>query len=343
MRAELGLPYRASMAQGSTTSPERSQQVPDGTSLTNIAALSLVDACTAAAAACFPWVGRGDKIAADHAAVEAMRAALAHLPGGGIVVIGEGEKDDAPMLFEGEIVGDEAEPLFDLAIDPLEGTNLCASGGPGAITVISAAPRGRLRALAGFYMDKIVVGAGAKGHVDIDAPVEDNIASVAAALDKPVERLRVIVMRKPRHVELIERIRASGASVHEITDGDVMAGLGALVPDGGVDLAVGIGGAPEAVITACAVRLLGGDMQGRMAPQSDEERARVEAAGEADCRFDVNDLVDSDDALFAATAVTASPALKGPQRVDDGLALHTLLVTRDHGLLRLSSTVAAPP
>jgi fructose-1,6-bisphosphatase II len=302
-------------------------------------ALPLLDAATVAAARCHAWIGRGDKHAADHAAVEAMRAHLSTVPGHGVVVIGEGEKDNAPMLFAGEEIGSGFGPDFDLAVDPLEGTNLCARGWPGAITVLAAAPRHTFAPIVGFYMDKLVVGPAARGAIDIEAPIEENLSTVAAALGVKVSSLQVAVLAKPRHVELIARIRATGAGVVEIPDGDVMAGLASLVPGGGIDLSAGIGGAPEGVITACAVRLLGGDMQGKPAPQSDEERQMVTDAGELGRVYDRDDLSESDDGIFVASGVTGSTALPGVTIASDGFHVQSVLITRDQGLLRIGCTV----
>jgi fructose-1,6-bisphosphatase II len=302
-------------------------------------ALPLLDAATVAAARCHAWIGRGDKHAADHAAVEAMRSHLATVPGHGMVVIGEGEKDNAPMLYAGEEIGSGFGPAFDLAVDPLEGTNLCARGWPGAITVLAAAPRHTFAPIVGFYMDKLVVGPAGRGAIDIEAPIEDNLSRVASALGVKVSSLTVAVLVKPRHVDLINRIRATGAGVVEIPDGDVMAGLAALVPGGGIDLSVGIGGAPEGVITACAVRLLGGDMQGKPAPQSDEERQLVSDAGELGRVYALEDLSESDDGIFVASGVTGSTALPGVTVAPDGFHVQSVLITRDQGLLRIGSTV----
>jgi len=302
-------------------------------------ALPLLDAATVAAARCHAWIGRGDKHAADHAAVEAMRAHLSTVPGHGVVVIGEGEKDNAPMLYAGEEIGGGPGPEFDLAVDPLEGTNLCARGWPGAITVLAAAPRHTFAPIVGFYMDKLVVGPGGRGAIDIEAPIEENLATVAAAQGVKVSSLQVAVLAKPRHVELISRIRATGAGVVEIPDGDVMAGLAALVPGGGIDLSAGIGGAPEGVITACAVRLLGGDMQGKPAPQSDEERQLVADADELGRVYNLDDLSESDDGIFVASGVTGSTALPGVTIAADGYHVQSVLITRDQGLLRIGCTV----
>lgn len=299
-------------------------------------ALPLLRACIDAAVASATWTGRGDKHAADHAAVEAMRATLGTVPGCGEVVIGEGEKDQAPMLFAGEVIGTGAGPSFALAVDPLEGTSLCARGAPGAVTVLAAAPMDTLAVPPGFYMDKLVVGASAKGAADIDAPVEDNLRAVAQALGRPIGELRVAILAKPRHVELIGRVRDAGAKVIEIPDGDVMTGLATLVPAWGVDLAIGIGGAPEGVITACAARLLGGDMQARLAPQSDQERDDAERQGGLHRRYDLLDLCPSSDVVFATSAVTGSEYLAGVTSSSQGVFdVSSLLITAQNGVMRV--------
>jgi fructose-1,6-bisphosphatase II len=301
--------------------------------------LGLLRAAAVAAARCEPWIGAGDKHAADHAAVVAMRSELAKAPGLAHVVIGEGEKDQAPMLYAGEVLGTGQGPSYDLAVDPLEGTNLCATGTPGAITVLAAAPLGSLAPLRGYYMDKIVVGPAARGVIDIDAPIEQNLQRVATAVGAPVSRLRVAVLARPRHDSLVARIRAAGAGVVEIRDGDVMAAVAAMLPGRGVDVAVGIGGAPEGVITACAAAVLGGDMQGRMAPQGEAERALAADAGELDRRFTITDLVRSPRAIFVASGVTGSAALPGVEWGCTGAVVHSLVATRELGLTRVTCTV----
>ena len=229
-------------------------------------ALHLLRSTQAAALACQDWVGRGDSKAADDAAVKALREVLSDVPGQGRVVIGEGEKDDAPMLYQGEEVGDGRGGAFELAVDPLEGTSYCAQGMEGSIAVVAAAPADTLWATSSYYLDKLVVGAGAKGAIDLVASAADNLSSVAEALGKKVEELVVVILDKPRHEELIAEVRQAGAHVSAIPDGDVMGSLRALVPGAGADVAMGVGGSPEGVITACAARLLGGDMQARLAP-----------------------------------------------------------------------------
>ena len=294
-------------------------------------ALDLLGATQAAALACMPWVGRGDKEAADEAAVEAMRKALGTVPGKGRVVIGEGEKDEAPMLYTGEEVGDGNGPAFELAIDPLEGTDYCASGLDGAIAVLAAGPPDSIWATSGYYMDKLIVGSAARGTIDVEAPVDDNLARVAKALEKEVSDLVVVVLDKPRHEDVIARIRDKGAGVLAVPAGDVMGSLRVLLPQGGADVALGVGGTPEGVITACAVRLLGGDMQAKLAPQSDEEKESLEA-DDADLGrvMTVDDLVGSDDCTFIATGITPNALLPAPEVSPWGWRTHSILVTPRH-------------
>ena len=308
------------------------------------AALHLLRGTQAAARACLPWVGHGDKNAADEAAVRAMRETLADVPGKGRVVIGEGEKDDAPMLYTGEDLGAGDELTFEIAVDPLEGTNYCAQGVEGAISVVAAAPPGALwGAKAAFYMDKLVVGSGAAGAIDIDASAEENLEGVAEALGKNVRELTVVILEKPRHEDLIARVRKLGCAVIAIPDGDVMGSLRALVPHGKADVAMGIGGAPEGVITACAARLLGGEMLARPAPQSDDERSEMEKEGiEVDKVLRLDDLVGSPDCAFAATGVTTSALLAGPELTPWGVRLRSMLVTPKHKGALVEALVEAP-
>jgi fructose-1,6-bisphosphatase II len=294
-------------------------------------ALDLLGATQAAALACIPWVGRGDKDAADGAAVEAMRKALQTVPGKGRVVIGEGEKDEAPMLYTGEEVGNGEGPAFELAIDPLEGTDYCASGLDGAIAVLSAGPPESIWATSGYYMDKLIVGPAAKGTIDVEAPVDDNLARVAKALEKEVSDLVVVVLDKPRHEDVIAQIRDKGAGVVAVPAGDVMGSLRVLLPNGGADVALGVGGTPEGVITACAVRLLGGDMQAKLAPQSDEEKESLEADdADPDRVMTAQDLVRSDDCTFIATGVTPNALLPAPEETPWGWRTHSIVVTPRH-------------
>ncbi len=312
---------------------------PEGT------ALHLLRGTQAAARACLPWVGRGDKNAADDAAVKAMRETLADVPGKGRVVIGEGEKDDAPMLYTGEELGAGDELTFEIAVDPLEGTNYCAQGIEGAISVVAAAPPGALwGAKAAFYMDKLVVGSGAAGAVDLDASTEDNLERVADALGKKRRELTVVILEKPRHEDLIERVRKLGCAVVAIPDGDVMGSLRVLVPHGKADVAMGVGGAPEGVITACAARLLGGDMLARPAPQSDDERSEMEKEGiDVERVLELDDLVDSPDCAFIATGVTTSALLPGPEPTPWGVRVRSILVTPKHKGALVENLVEPPP
>jgi fructose-1,6-bisphosphatase II len=295
--------------------------------------LDLLCASQQAAAACQDWVGRGDKEAADDAAVAAMRQSLASAGGQGEVAIGEGVKDDAPMLYVGERFGVGPGPVYEIAVDPLEGTNLCARGATGAIAVIAAAPAGSLYRTEGHYMDKLIVGAEAADVIDIEDPPEENLQRIAKALGRPVSSLMVGVLDKPRHVDCIKRLREIGVGVVLVTDGDVMTGLSAMVPSGALDVALGIGGAPEGVITACAARALGAGMQGRLVPQSDEERAtldRLEPGWDRPLRLD--DMVRADEAVLVATAVTSAWPMNAPEpAANGGTWLSSLVCTRRTG------------
>lgn len=304
-------------------------------------ALHLLRGTQAAALACMPWVGRGDKNAADGAAVEAMREVLGNVPGRGEVLIGEGEKDDAPMLYRGEEIGTGHGPAFELAVDPLEGTNYAATGTEGSIAVVAASPKGSMWTTSGFYMDKVVVGPAAVGAVEIDAPVEDKLRAVAKALGKPVEDITAVVLDKPRHEELIDAVRDLGASVIAIPDGDVMGSLRVLVPGGGVDIALGVGGTPEGVLTACAVKALGGDMQGRLAPQDDDEREKIKADGvDPNQVLGLDDLVSGEDCVFVATAVTSTVFLPAPEKTPGGWKLGSLVVTPRHPSLFVTAVLS---
>ena len=236
----------------------------------------LVRATESAALRAARWMGRGDKIGADQAAVDAMRYSLDSVDMDGVVVIGEGEKDEAPMLYVGERVGNGQAPAVDIAVDPVEGTTLLAEGMPGAIAVVAVAERGTLWATPGImYMEKIAVGEAAAGAIDISAPVESNIENVARALHKDIDDVTVVVLDRPRHKELIGRIRDTGARIKLILHGDVAAGVMTNIADPPADILMGIGGAPEAVITACALRCLGGEIQCRLWPRNDDERRIV--------------------------------------------------------------------
>ena len=312
-------------------------------------ALPFLRATQEAAVACLAWVGRDDPKAADGAAVAALRASLARLPGRARVVIGEGEKDDAPMLYRGEVLGRGCEePACDLAIDPLEGTRLCARGQDGAVSVLAAGPPDSLFTTPGWYMEKFVVGPAAVGAVSLGRPVEDNLASLAFALDKPIGALVVGVQDRPRHHELIGAIRRAGAAVALFGDGDVLVSLRVLLPGGDLDALIGIGGAPEGVISACAARLLGGDMQGRLAPQSAAELALLGAAGDSFGRqrpeviLALDDLVADGNCVLVVTAVTGGSLLAGPRSGPTGLRIASLMSTPDQPCLFVHSDVPLP-
>ena len=298
------------------------------TDLGTLEAIAL-GATHSAALACQPWVGRHDEKAADGAATEAIRAVLAGAPGQGTVVIGEGEKDDAPMLFNGEVVGTGHGPEFDIAVDPLEGTTFCANGLPGALATIAFGESGSLWSPGpGFYMDKIVVPPAARGAVDLADPPERTLDKVAEALGKPVSELRVIIMDKPRHQELIAQVLRAGAAVHTPAGGDVGGALEVLLPTSEADLLIGVGGTPEGVMTAAAVRALGGGMLGRLAPQRDEEADAIRAAGmDLDRIYDCHELV-SGDALFVATGISGGSLLARPHQSDGTTLAESLLISR---------------
>ena len=299
---------------------------PGGLELVTLEAAALA-ATRAAAVACQRFVGRGDKHAADAAAVEAMREALAGAPGLGTVVVGEGEKDEAPMLAVGERVG-AGGPAFDIAVDPLECTTLCAKGLPGSLATIACAEDGALlRPGRSHYMDKLVVPPAARDAIDITNSPEANVQNVARALGKRPADLRVVVLDKPRHVELIGRLRRAGAAVTTPSDGDVVGALEALLPSGEADLLIGIGGTPEGVMTACAVRALGGGMLARLAPQSDAEAAALADAGlDTDRVYKLEDLVGGS-AFFAATGVTGGALLRAPRLHPGGVVTNSLVIS----------------
>lgn len=303
--------------------------------LANALALPFLRATRRAALACIPHLGGGDGKAADGAAVAALRTALAEAPGDGVVVIGEGEKDEAPMLHNGEAVGAGGSPLYDVAVDPLEGTKFAAAGLPGAVSVISACERGRMWSPGpGFYMDKLVVGPSARGSADLSLSAEENVERVARALGKEVPQMRVFVLDKPRHEALIRGLRARGVSVTCPPDGDVAGALQALVPDGEADMLLGVGGTPEGVLAACAAACLGGELQGRLEPQSGEEREALAEAGlDTDRVIGLEDLVGGE-CVFAATGVSGG-LLRGPGRGLSGTRTDSLLLTRG-GLSRVS-------
>ena len=276
-------------------------------------ALELVRVTETAAIAASKWVGRGDKDGADQAAVDAMRKMISTVSMQGTVVIGEGEKDDAPMLFNGELVGDGTGLAVDVAVDPVDGTTLTAKGMANAISVIALAERGAMfDPSAVFYMEKLVTGPEAAGVIDITAPVKVNLQKVAKAKHVDISSLTVVVLDRPRHDQLVKDIREAGARIKFITDGDVAGAVEAARSNTGIDLLMGIGGTPEGIISACAMKCLGGEIQGRLMPRSDDERERAKAQGlDLNRIFTTNDLVNGDVVFFAATGITDGELLRG--------------------------------
>jgi fructose-1,6-bisphosphatase II len=305
-------------------------------------ALELVRVTEAAALHAARWMGRGDKEAADQAAVDAMRNALRFVDMDGVVVIGEGEKDEAPMLYIGERVGTGRAPKVDVAVDPIDGTNLTAKGLPNAITVVALAERGSMYYDPNImYMEKIAVGREAKGAIDIQAPVRDNLLRIARFMDRNVEDLTVVVLDRPRHETLIGEIREANARIKLITDGDVAGAVMAAMPgDTGVDVLMGIGGTPEAVLAACALKCLGGEMQCRLWPRSSEEREAASIAGnnDLDRLMTMDDLVSSDDVFFAATGITNGEFLGGVRYKSDWAYTHSIMMRSVSGTMRRIDT-----
>ncbi|MEW6624617.1 MAG: class II fructose-bisphosphatase [Bacillota bacterium] len=299
-------------------------------------ALEFARITEAAALASARWMGRGDKIAADDAAVRAMRAVFDTVNMDGTVVIGEGEMDEAPMLYIGEKVGSGKPPHLDVAVDPLEGTNIVAKGLTGAIAVLAVAPRGCLLHAPDIYMDKIAVGPEARGKINLDAPVEDNLLAVSKALNKSVEDLTVVILDRPRHNKLIADIRRAGARIKLISDGDVSPAVATAFEDSGVDMMMGIGGAPEGVLAAAALACLGGDMQGRLMPEDEEEIERIHRMGLLDEKklLTLDDLVRGDDVIFAATGITDGDLLRGVRYNSRGASTHTIVMRAKTGTVR---------
>jgi fructose-1,6-bisphosphatase II len=276
-------------------------------------------------------MGMGDREGSDQAAVESMRRCLDTLPIEGTIVIGEGERDEAPMLYIGEKVGGKngATQAVDIAVDPLEGTNLCATGGPGAITVLASSEPGGLLHAPDCYMEKIVVGPPAKGAVDIDAPVKQNLKSIARRLGRGVDDLVIVVLDRPRHEKLIADIREAGARIRLISDGDLSAGIAAAVAGTGVHAVMGSGGAPEGVLTAAALRCLNGEILGRLVVKDDAQRERMQSMGIQDpCRvYNTAELAPGKNLVFAACGVTDGNLLQGVRFTGDGVHTHSVVMT----------------
>jgi fructose-1,6-bisphosphatase II len=291
-------------------------------------------------------MGRGDRHLADQAAVQAMRHVLDTVPMAGKVVIGEGERDEAPMLYIGEKVGlkkeySETVPEIDIAVDPLEGTNLCATGAAGAIAVLAASEHGGLLHAPDCYMEKIVVGPPAKGAVDLDAPVKDNLRAIARRLEREVEDLVVVVLDRPRHEKLIADIREAGARIRLIGDGDLSAGIAAAVGGTGVHAVMGTGGAPEGVLTAAALRCLNGEILGRLVIKDQQQAERIKCMGitEPQRIYGTADLAPGKEIVFAATGVTEGSLLKGVRFFGDGIRIQSLVMTLGSRQVRFIDTV----
>jgi fructose-1,6-bisphosphatase II len=296
----------------------------------------LVRVTEAAAMSAARWQGRGDKNAADNAAVEAMRYVLQSVPMDGVVVIGEGEKDEAPMLYIGEQIGTGELPRVDVAVDPIDGTTLTSKGLPNAVSVVALASRGSMFYAPGIvYMDKIAVGPRAKGCVSLDAAVAENIQAVARCEKLAVEDVTVVILDRPRHEQLVRQVRDAGARIKLISDGDVAGALMSAMEGTGVDMLMGIGGAPEAVIAACALKCLGGEIQCRLHPRNEEEKQAAIAAG-----FDVNriltidDLVSDDDVFFALTGVTGGELVRGVRYTSRGAETESIMMRSRSGTIR---------
>ncbi|WP_174604576.1 class II fructose-bisphosphatase [Cnuibacter physcomitrellae] len=299
-------------------------------------ALELVRATEAAAIRAQPWIGKGDKNAADGAAVDAMRAFLGTVDFAGTIVIGEGEKDAAPMLFNGEQVGTGVGPSVDIAVDPIDGTSLTAAGRQNALSVLAAADRGTmLDASSVFYMNKIVTDADGIGVIDIERPIGDNIRALAKAKGKDVGELRIAVLDRPRHAQLIDDIRAAGAGTRLLLDGDVAGGINAARYGTRIDMCVGIGGSPEGVVTACAIKALGGFIQAKLAPKDDDERQKgIDAGLDVDAVLGADDLVRSDNTFFVATGVTDGGLVAGVKRLGPIIRTESVVLRSRSGTIR---------
>ncbi|MDW8305303.1 MAG: class II fructose-bisphosphatase [Acidobacteriota bacterium] len=325
-------------------------------------ALDFLRVTEAAAIAAAKTMGQGDRKRSDHVAVEAMREVLDSVPIRGRIVIGEGERDEAPMLYIGEEVGgglfgeDEKAhfPEVDIAVDPLEGTNLCALGANNAISVLAASERGGLLNAPDIYMDKIVVGPSCRGAIDIEAPVKDNLRSIAKRLDREVEDLTIIVLDRPRHKQLIQEIRAAGARIRLISDGDLSAGISAAVAGTNIHALMGIGGAPEGVLTAAAMRCLNGEIQAKLVfdperlgvdsskvPPVEKVMERLESMGikDPDKVYDTNDLAPGKKIIFVATGVTDGALLRGVRFFGAGKRTHSVVMTTESRTIRFIDTV----
>jgi fructose-1,6-bisphosphatase II len=298
-------------------------------------AMELVRVTEAAAMAASVHMGKGDKELVDGAAVDAMRFILQSVAMEGVVVIGEGEKDEAPMLYNGEVIGSGGEPKLDIAVDPIDGTTLLSKGLPGAIAVIAMSDRGSMNVpIEVFYMDKIAVGPKARDAIDITKSKTENLHSIAKALGKPIEEVTVIILDRPRHTDLLKEIRDAGARIKLISDGDVAAGIQASLPNSGVDVLMGVGGTPEGVIVAAAMRCTGGAIQCMPWPRDDTEREKCIAAGSLGKVYKTEDLCGGDDVFFSATGASTGEMLKGVNFYGGGAYTHSLVMRSRSGTIR---------
>ncbi|KYH46036.1 class II fructose-bisphosphatase [Branchiibius sp. NY16-3462-2] len=299
-------------------------------------ALELVRVTEAAAMASGRWVGRGDKNAADGAAVEAMRKLISSVSMRGTVVIGEGEKDEAPMLYNGELVGDGTGPEVDVAVDPVDGTTLTAKGMNNAVSVMAVSERHSMfDPSAVFYMDKLAVGPEAADVVDIRLPVKENVKRVAKAKGSSVSDVTVVLLDRPRHAQIAEEIREVGARIRYISDGDVAGSISAARPGTGIDLLLGIGGTPEGIISACAMKCLGGTIQGRLWPKDDDEKQKaIDAGHDLDRVLSTDELVTGDNCFFVATGITTGSLLKGIRYYAGGATTYSLVMRSKSGTIR---------
>ncbi|MEY4714191.1 MAG: class fructose-bisphosphatase [Actinomycetota bacterium] len=299
-------------------------------------AMELVRATEAAAIRSFPFIGKGDKNAADGAAVDAMRAFLGTVNFEGLVVIGEGEKDNAPMLFNGEVVGTKNGPKVDIAVDPIDGTSLTAAGRQNAISVIAVSDRGSmLDASAVYKMNKLVVGNSGIGVCDIRMPISENVKEFAKKTKKPIEEIVVAVLDREYNQEFIEQIRSVGAAARLFRDGDVAMGIQAAQHDSRVDICYGVGGSPEGIVTACGIRALNGQIQGILHPQSEQEKENGKAANlEFDHVYEMNDMVSSDNTFFVATGVTDGSMLSGVRKSGNYILTESIVIRGKSGTVR---------
>jgi fructose-1,6-bisphosphatase II len=326
-----GSPAEAGYAGEPIAPPEPGRHAPDRNLALELARVTEVGALASAR-----WVGRGNKNGADGAAVNAMRQLINTVSMNGVVVIGEGEKDNAPMLYNGEQVGDGSGALCDVAVDPIDGTRLTANGMPNAISVIAASSRGSMYdPSAVYYMSKLVTGSAAADAVDIDAPPAANVVAVARAKHCSPSDVTVVILDRPRHADLISQVRDAGARIKLLTDGDVAGAIMAARDGTGIDLMLGVGGTPEGIIAACAIKCLGGIIQGKLAPRDDDERAKAVNAGHDLSRvLFTDDLVSSEDVFFAATGITDGDLLAGVRYRSGGASTHSLVMRARSGTVR---------